>query len=189
MQHTEIIQFWYKELQPNQWFNGGDEVDRMIQERFSSTLEQAHQGLRDEWATEAEGRLALLLVLDQFPRNIYRNTARAFAYDEKARTIALDGIALGVDEQLSLHQRAFYYLPLEHSENLELQDRSLERYSTLVLQTPGHGKSAARRYLDYAWRHYQIIKRFGRYPHRNKILGRESTPKELKFLKEPGSSF
>ncbi len=189
MKHTEIIHFWYKELEPNQWFNGGQEVDQQIRERFATVVEQAHRGEHDGWAQEAEGRLALLLVLDQFPRNIYRNTARAFAYDDKALTVALDGIALGIDEQLSLHQRAFYYLPLEHCEQMEIQDRSLERYSALVLQTPEHGKSAARRYLDYAWRHYQIIKRFGRYPHRNKVLGRESTAKEVNFLKEPGSSF
>lgn len=189
MEHTEILQFWYRELEPGQWFNGGDEVDRRIRDRFAGTVEDVYNGAHDDWVGTPEGRLALLLVLDQFPRNIYRNTPRAFAQDDKALRVALDGIALGADEQLSLHQRAFYYLPLEHCERLEIQDRSIERYSTLVLQTPEHGKSAARRYLDYAWRHYQIIKRFGRYPHRNKTLGRESTQKEVQFLKEPGSSF
>jgi uncharacterized protein (DUF924 family) len=131
----------------------------------------------------------MVVVLDQFPRNIYRGQPRAFAYDDKALAITLEGIGQAVDRRLGLHERAFFYLPLEHSESLEIQDRSVERYASLVLSQPLEQREPARNYLNYAWQHYEIIKRFGRYPHRNAILGRPSTPEESEFLQQPGSSF
>ena len=127
--------------------------------------------------------------MDQFPRNLYRSEARSFAYDDRALALSLEGVSLGVDKQLEPLQRVFFYLPLEHSEVMEDQDLSVERFAHLVTRVEAEKAETFRGYLDYAWRHYVIIKRFGRYPHRNGILGRESTEAEKKFLKEPGSSF
>lgn len=185
----QVLDFWFQELTPEQWFRADSELDQRIRERFADLVERVWEGEHDGWAVSPRGRLALVLALDQFPRNIYRGTARSFAYDTKALALALEGIALGVDEQLKPVQRAFFYLPLEHSEEMAVQDRSLERYARLAMQAAPEVKAAFREYLDYAWRHYVIIRRFGRYPHRNEILGRESFPEEKAFLKEPGSRF
>lgn len=188
--HSDILKFWFGELTPKDWFNGGEAVDQKIADRFSGLLEDVSSRKHEDWNHTAEGRLASIICLDQFPRNIYRGTAKAFSYDPLALEIALDGIALGHDEQLNASQRGFFYLPLEHSESLEIQDRCLERFTRLVIQTPPSEERESARYkLHYAWRHYEIIKRFGRYPHRNEILGRKSTDKEIDFLKKPGSSF
>lgn len=189
MTPDDILRFWFTELAPDQWFRGGEAVDEMIGSRYEPLIEAVHSGGHDDWSRTPQGRLAMLLVLDQFPRNIYRGQARAFAYDDKALALALEGIAAGADQHLDLHERAFFYLPLEHSESLEIQDRSLERYAALVLSIPPEQREQARNYLDYAWQHYSIIKRFGRYPHRNEILGRESSAEETEFLRQPGSSF
>lgn len=185
-----ILKFWFEELKPADWFNGGEAVDNLIRHRFEELIEPAHKGSYDRWLQSPKGVLALILILDQFPRNIYRGTARAFAYDDRALSLALDGISLGLDETLEGRERVFYYLPLEHSEDIRVQDRSVERYARLVTQVwSEEDRTEFRTYLDYAFRHYAIIKRFGRYPHRNEILGRKSTKEEKAFLKEPGSSF
>lgn len=189
MTADHVLKFWFSELVPAQWFRGGDAVDEMIRSRFEPLLEEVRQGQHDDWAATPEGRLALILVLDQFPRNLYRGRPQAFAYDEKALGLALEGLAKKDDESLGLHERAFFYLPLEHCEELEVQDRSVERYASLVLSTPSEQREAARNYLDYAWQHYVIIKRFGRYPHRNEIFKRASTEEETEFLRQPNSSF
>lgn len=189
MKAQDVLDFWFSELRPEQWFRGGEAVDQMIRERFSELLEQVHSGEHDDWADTPTGRLALILVLDQFPRNIYRGTPRSFSYDEKALGLAQEGLELRADETLGAHQRAFFYLPLEHSEEMEIQDRSLERFASLVLSVPADEREPLRGYLDYAWQHYAIIKKFGRYPHRNDILGRQARPEEIEFLKSPGSSF
>ncbi len=189
LQPQEILEFWFSELAPKQWFNGGDEVDELIRGRFESAIEQALNGMFDSWLASASGYLALILILDQFPRNIYRGTPRSFAYDHRALALTLDGIARGLDETLKSMERAFFYLPLEHCEDLLIQERSVERYAKLVCQTSPSKRDGVRMTLDYAWRHYVIIKEFGRYPHRNAILGRASTPEEVDFLNKPGSSF
>ncbi len=189
MTAQDILDFWFSELRREQWFRGGEAVDEMIRDRFTDLLEEIHRGQHDDWAETPLGRLALVLVLDQFPRNIYRGTARSFSYDEKALELVLEGLELRADETLGPDQRAFFYLPLEHSEEMEIQDRSLERYSSLVLSVPPSERDPLRFYLDYAWQHYAIIKKFGRYPHRNDILGRQASPEEIEFLKSPGSSF
>ena len=186
----DILDFWFEELTPKDWFNGGDAVDQKIRERFKELIEEVHSCDHQDWNRTPEGRLASIICLDQFPRNIYRGTAQAFGYDGEALKLAMEGIALGHDEQLNSSQRGFFYLPLEHSEDLEIQDRCMERFSRLVVQTPaGEEREGARFKLHYAWRHYEIIKRFGRYPHRNEALGRTSTEKEKAFLETPGSSF
>ncbi len=189
MKAPDILDFWFSELRRDQWFRGGDAVDEMIRTRYADLLEAVHRGEHDDWASSPTGRLALLLVLDQFPRNIYRGTARSFSYDEKALALALEGIELRVDETLGPDQRAFFYLPLEHSESMENQDLSLERYASLVLSVPVEERDSVRFYLDYAWQHYVIIKKFGRYPHRNDILERQAKPEEIEYLKASGSSF
>lgn len=185
----DVLNFWFQELSPQQWFRGGDTVDTLIRDRFESIIDPVFRGEKDDWADTPEGRLALILILDQFPRNLYRSQPKSFSYDEKALVLTLEGLDLKVDEKLSPHQRAFFYLPLEHCEEMAAQDRSIERYAALVTQLPESEREGVRHYLEYAWNHYVIIKRFGRYPHRNDILGRESTAKEVAFLKEPGSSF
>ena len=189
MKADDILSFWFSELTPAQWFRGGDAVDEMIRTRYEPTVEAVHAGAHDDWSEDARGRLALVLVLDQFPRNLYRGQERSFAYDDQALRWVLDGMALGVDETLDPHQRAFFYLPLEHCEQMAMQDRSIERYAALVLSAPEEERGALRHYLEYAWQHYAIIKRFGRYPHRNEILGRQSSQEEREFLQSPGSSF
>lgn len=189
MNPEEILRFWFTELTPGQWFQGGEVVDEMIRARYAPLVDTVAAGDFDDWGQTARGRLALVLVLDQFPRNLYRGQPRAFAYDEKALGLTLVGLARGMDKELGFHERAFFYLPLEHSESLDIQDRSIECYAALVVAARSDERPQLREYLDYAWQHYAIIKRFGRYPHRNAILGRESTAQELEFLKLPGSSF
>ena len=185
----DVLHFWFSELTPDQWFRGGEAVDKTVEARFGSLLEQVASGQHDDWATTPNGRLALVLVLDQFPRNVHRGQAKSFSYDGKALALVLEGLSQRLDERLTPIQRTFFYLPMEHSEVLEIQDRSVERYASLVLAVPATERAEYRNYLDYAWRHYEIIKRFGRYPHRNAILGRAPTEEEEEFLRQPGSSF
>jgi uncharacterized protein (DUF924 family) len=185
----DVIDFWFRELEPAQWFRGGDAVDERIRGRFEALPEAISQGCHDDWACVPTGRLAMILALDQFPRNLYRGQARSFSYDEKALSLVVEGLSLRVDEFLKPIERVFFYLPLEHSESMEMQDVSLERYASLVLATPIDQRGQFRNYLDYAWQHYAIIKRFGRYPHRNDILQRANTASECEFLQKPGSSF
>ena len=187
--YRPILEFWFDELEPGDWFKGGEQVDRAIKNRFEDLLDPVYHGEHDSWLESPEGRLAAILVLDQFPRNLYRTDKRMFAYDNRALRISLEGIARGMDAALEPFQRVFFYLPLEHSEVMEDQDMSIERFSHLVTRVRPGEADTFREYLRYAWRHYEIIRRFGRYPHRNEILGRTSTQKELAFLQQPGSSF
>lgn len=187
--YGDVLDFWFNELEPKNWFQKSDEVDEAIRTRFEHLIEPVHAGKYSHWLEVPEGRLAAILVLDQFPRNLYRREPRSFAYDERARELVQAGLQDNVDLKLGDQQRVFFYLPLEHSEDMEDQDLSLAKFSQLVLDVLPDQKELFRRYLDYAWRHYEIVKRFGRYPHRNDILGRESSSKEKKFLTQPGSSF
>jgi uncharacterized protein (DUF924 family) len=152
-------------------------------------MDTAAAGKLDDWAQHARGRLALILLFDQFPRNMYRDTPRAFACDPLARRLALDGIAAGADRSLRAIERVFFYLPLEHSESVELQERSVTLFTALAAGVPGADRKTFAGYLDFAVRHRDVIHRFGRFPHRNHILDRDSTPEETAFLKQPGSSF
>ena len=187
--YRPILDFWFEELEPKDWFKGGDQVDRAIKNRFEDLLDPVYNGEHDSWLESPEGGLAAILILDQFPRNLYRTDKRMFGYDDRALRISLEGIARGMDVALEPFQRVFFYLPLEHSEVMEDQDMSIERFSHLVTRVSPDQADTFREYLRYAWRHYEIIRRFGRYPHRNEILGRTSTSKELAFLQQPGSSF
>ena len=161
------------------WFQRDEAFDDRIRTAFAGHVEAAIAGGLDAMAADAEGALALILLLDQFPRNLYRGTARAFAGDERARRMARFALARGAERAMSPNHRIFLYLPFEHSESLRDQELSVALFSTLN----------DARALDYAVRHKDVIARFGRFPHRNAALGRDSTPEEVEFLKTPGSSF
>lgn len=178
---TEILYFWFEETQPQQWFQKNEDFDNLIRERFHSTYRLAVDGLCDLWRDDAQGCLALCIVLDQFPRNMFRGQPEAFAADPKALLVAKHAIARGFDQTLPATQRRFLYLPFEHSENLEDQKRCVELFHTLQAEDPlGY---------DYALRHQDVITRFGRFPHRNAVLGRKNTPQEDEYLAQPGAGF
>jgi uncharacterized protein (DUF924 family) len=166
------------------WFKRDDAVDTMLRERFGDLIDAANAGELDAWQGSALGALALVIVLDQLSRNCHRNTARAFAADSKALRTAQRMIASGADRLLpgTLH-RAFAYLPFEHDETLASQQESLRLFKQLAAEPGGDG------YYESALRHAKVIERFGRFPHRNVLLGRESSDEEIAFLREPGSSF
>ena len=161
------------------WFKSEPTFDARIAEAFAADQERAASGALDRLMETAAGCLALVLLLDQFPRNMFRGAPRAFATDAKALAVTRHAFIRGFDQDLSKWPRLFLYLPLEHSEALADQERSVE----LVREI---GDAAQ---VDYAVRHRDIIARFGRFPHRNAVLGRESTPEEVEFLKEEGSGF
>ena len=179
----ELLRFWFEESGPELWFAKSDEFDRTIRERFLADYEAAARGGHDDWQNSGAGCVALCLLLDQFPRNLFRDDARAFATDARALAVARHAVDAGLDveEGMSRDMRKFLYLPFEHSEDLDDQ-RLCMKLMAERLDPVGED-------LDWARKHFVIIERFGRFPHRNETLGRESTPEELDFLKEPDSSF
>jgi uncharacterized protein (DUF924 family) len=194
----EILDFWFGELdeggnltedRSSLWWRGGPQIDAEIRARFESDVLEAAAGRRDDWAGRAEGTLALLICLDQLSRNIFRDTPRAFAQDPRARYLALQGIESGVDRRLAPIQRVFFYMPLEHAEDPALQRRSVALFEELYRTAPVERREAFRVFLDYAERHKAVVDRFGRFPHRNVILGRESTAEERAFLEGPAAPF
>ena len=175
----EVLKFWFDDLSPDDWFKSDEAVDGHIRERFQELHETLREQVPETWRNSARGCLAAVIVLDQFSRNMYRGASRAFASDGAALSLAKEALARGFDRELSMDERKFLYMPFEHSENPAEQERSIELFSTLESELD----------LDYARRHKEIIDRFGRFPHRNAVLGRISTPEEIEFIKEPGSSF
>ena len=165
------------------WFRKDPTFDEAIRVEFGDAVHRALAGGYGEWCHEAQGALARVLLLDQFTRNIFRDTPRAFAGDARALATAEDAIARGFDHALDHHGRWFMYLPFEHSEDVAIQHRSIELFSALSRDTGDADP------LHWAQKHADIVLRFGRYPHRNAILGRASTPEEIAFLVEPGSRF
>lgn len=193
----EVLDYWFGDnpvdlqlirQKRNLWFGKDKHVDDEIRKRFSALVEQSGRSGIDTELSAPE-RLGKIILLDQFPRNIFRGTARAFAFDPLALALALEGLAQNQDHLLRPVERAFFYLPLEHSEQLELQDRSVVLFRELMTTVPEDWKQPFNSFFDYALRHREIIARFGRFPHRNEILGRVSTAEELKFLAQPNSSF
>jgi uncharacterized protein (DUF924 family) len=186
----EVLDFWfgregeegYGEFR-EAWFNRDPEFDREIRDRFESVYEEAAAGRLDHWKSEARSCLALIVVLDQFPRNMYRGDARMYAADEKAREAARHAVEHAYDRELSPYGRLFMYLPFEHSEELDDQRLSVELFRGLATEMGSEDL------LGYAVRHLEIVERFGRFPHRNEILGRRTTLEESKFLSGPDSSF
>jgi len=179
MNPSNILHFWFTELTPKQHFAKDPALDETIRARFGATLEAAARCELFAWRTTPEGRLAEILVLDQFSRNVYRDTPRAFAQDALALALAQELVASGQDRSLPLAQRSFAYMPYMHSESALVHAQAVTLFSQPCMEDT----------LRFELRHQAIIERFGRYPHRNAILGRSSTAEELAFLSEPGSSF
>ncbi len=175
-----ILTFWYEELLPEQWFKKSEELDDQVKTRFEHDVERALGGQYDIWAGDPHSRLSLILLLDQFTRNIYRQSPKSFAGDEMACALSLrsvdDGTVAAEPEQ---SKRYFYLIPMMHSEDITIQDASLPLFERFT----------DRKTANYAKRHRDIISRFGHFPHRNDILGRPSSAEEQQFLKQTGSSF
>ena len=174
-----VLDFWFKECTPAQWWAKSDAFDRMIETRFGALHSAAVRGELYAWRDSPDGRLAEIIVLDQFSRNIYRDQPRAFAADSMALALAQTAVQLKADRALDPARRAFLYLPYMHSESLPIHALAVDLY-----RQPGLEAN-----FDIELRHRKILERFGHYPHRNAILGRPSTPEEVEFLRTPGSSF
>lgn len=175
--------------QSDLWWGQSAETDDRLGARFGQAAAAAAAGTLDHWSGSPRGRLALILLLDQMPRVIHRGTPGAFAQDDKARRVADKGLASGADRLLRPIERVFFYLPFEHSEDPADQQRSVELFRRLAAAVPDKWKESFDSYLDFAVRHKEIIDRFGRFPHRNVILGRDSTPEEVEYLEQPDSGF
>jgi len=181
-----VLDFWFGPqagASRPEWFQKSERFDAQIRERFGALHEQAAAGGLVEWEAAPRSALALLVVLDQFSRNLHRNDARAFAQDARALRVATAMVERGWDRELLPVQRQFVYLPFEHAEDLADQDRAMALFGELV----GYPETAD--LVQWAEKHRVIIRRFGRFPHRNAALGRASTPEEVAFLREPGSGF
>ncbi|WP_287129932.1 DUF924 family protein [Candidatus Cyanaurora vandensis] len=188
MTAAAVLAFWFGEPDDGGyqsrtvWFTKDPKFDEQVRQ-FLPVYQQAAVGELGDWQQTALGSLALILVLDQFPRNMFRDTPRSFWTDPLALTVAKQAVAQRLDQQLPSRQRMFFYLPFEHSENPNDQEQCVALFSHL------DGDEFLKSTLDYAKRHQQVITQFGRFPHRNRILDRPSTPAELEFLRQPGSSF
>lgn len=177
--HDEVLKFWFIETKPSQWWSTDPGFDALIAERFGALLGAAGRCELYSWRTLPRGRLAEIIVLDQFSRNVYRGTPRAFSNDPLALALAQEAVAAGQDRSLQGMERAFLYMPYMHSESAVIHQEGERLFASLDLPDTH----------EFALQHKSIIDRFGRYPHRNEILGRTSTTEELAFLREPGSSF
>lgn len=177
--YEDILDFWFNDLSPQQWWVKDEKLDQEIARRFSALHAQAARCELFDWRMAAKGRLAEIIILDQFSRNIFRDTPQAFAQDSLALALAQEALAVAADKALSPVECSFLYLPFMHSES-----PAIHKIAVTLFSAPGLEYN-----LDFEHKHQQIIDRFGRYPHRNKILGRESTAEEIEFLQQPGSGF
>ena len=193
-----VLDFWFGPpgsavevagRQSKLWFGKSPANDQAVIERFSAALTAATAGQLDYWASTPRGRLALVIVLDQFPHHIHRDQPQAFATDPQSLALSLVALESGEDRQLAPIERVFLYLPLEHAESIAMQERSVSLYEQLAQEAAADERALFDGFLDYARKHLDVVARFGRFPHRNAILGRASTPDELEFLKQPGSRF
>ena len=194
----ELLDYWFGRLGPtglppddrySLWFGAAAEVDAQLRDAFGTLAGDAAAGRLDDWAATPDGRLALILLTDQLPRNLHRGRAAAFSSDERALEAALVGLARGDDRALPAVMRVFFYLPLEHAEDPALQERAVALFEALERDAPAGGERTFALFTDYARRHRDVIARFGRFPHRNEMLGRESTPEEAAFFAEHGPGF
>lgn len=194
----EVIDFWFgsgtdavgvAKRQAALWWSGETATDALIRERFGGLHAAAAAGELDAWAATPAGRLALIILLDQFSRNIHRGAAAAFAQDGRAQVLAREGLERGADRNLPRIRRVFFYMPFEHAEDLALQRLSVECFLGLRNGAPAAQRATFDYFLDFAWRHYDVIAKFGRFPHRNAVLGRETTPQEAAFLQEKPGGF
>lgn len=179
MDPCDVIDFWFHELQPRDWWKKSDNLDTTIRKRFGAVHSAAVRGELYDWRASPTGRLAEIIVIDQFSRNIYRDTPESFAYDVISVVLTQEAVAGGADTDLDGSRKSFLYMPLMHSESRRLHEVALR-----LFDQPGLENN-----LEFEKKHKAIIDRFGRYPHRNKILGRNSTAGEIAFLQQPGSSF
>lgn len=179
MTAQDVLHFWFDQSTPQQWFQKDAAFDTAIRDRFAALHASAAQGELWEWRTTASGRLAEVIVLDQFSRNLLRDQPQAFSQDGMALALAQEAVRQGLDVHLPSTQRAFLYMPYMHSESRRVQAESVRLFTAL-----GNANN-----LDFAHQHQVIVERFGRFPHRNQVLGRASTPEETTFLQQPGSSF
>jgi uncharacterized protein (DUF924 family) len=194
-QAAAVLAYWFgepgsaeRETFRKLWFEKSDATDREIAERFGPLIERALRGELADWSRAPDSALAQIVLLDQFTRNVFRDTPRAFAGDARALAAATAMVGQRQDEALPPLQRSFVYMPFEHAEGLVAQDEAVRLFTRLVDSAPPGGPDL-KSMLDYAERHRAVIRRFGRFPHRNAILGRRSTPEETAFLREPGSRF
>lgn len=179
MNSEEVIEFWFNEIAPKQWWRKSDEFDRAVKTRFALVHRAAVRCELYTWRSNARGRLAEIIVLDQFSRNIFRDSPLSFAFDPMALCLSQEMISRGMDAELGAEEQSFCYMPFMHSESGEMHEIAVQLYTQ-----PGLGSN-----LDFELRHKAIIDRFGRYPHRNETLSRPSTQEEIAFLEQPGSSF
>jgi uncharacterized protein (DUF924 family) len=179
MKYEDVINFWFEEIEPKQIWIKDPKFDQLIIDRFSETYEKATQCELFDWRQNPEGRLAEIIVLDQFSRNMFRGSAKSFAFDSLSLCLSQQAVALGADQHIEISRRSFMYLPYMHSESREIHKEALKIYQS-------HGIQGS---LDFEIKHKRIIDQFGRYPHRNKVLGRVSTDEEIEFLKQPNSGF
>jgi uncharacterized protein (DUF924 family) len=201
MNSTTVLDFWFgehpsplsaKEISQQQsklWWSKNETIDNEIRQRFEPTLKALLSGQYNTWFESAQGRLAAIIVLDQFSRNMYRDSAHAFSQDSLALHWALQGIRQGDDKKLTPLQRVFFYLPLEHCEQLSMQDLAIEKFEQLAAGASEDFTDLAKGFVSYAHQHQQVITRFGRFPHRNDLLHRQSSAAELDYLAQPGSGF
>jgi len=194
----EILEFWFVDTPVtvkqvdrlrSRWFGVDAKFDATVTKRFSEVLPQAQSGDLDEWCASARGRLALILILDQFSRSIHRGSSSAFAGDEKALKLCREGIAEGADRALPSVERAFFYLPLQHAEELSAQLAAVRLYDGLVADATEEFTSVLEQFAEEARAHREVINRFGRFPHRNELLRRELAPDEAQFLRGKGAKF
>jgi uncharacterized protein (DUF924 family) len=176
---TSIITFWFEEIEHSFWFKKDTDFDQLLIQRFGQLHTQASLGELSNWRDSPHGRMAEIIVLDQFSRNLFRDSAKAFAQDNMALVLAQEAVRSGADVALNAQERVFLYMPYMHSESLAIHETAVALFTRNGIQNN----------LDFELKHKAIIERFGRYPHRNAVLGRESTPDELAFLNLPGSSF
>jgi uncharacterized protein (DUF924 family) len=196
--HEEVLQFWFGDshdaaevarTQESLWWGGRAETDALIRRRFAALHGAAVSGELASWERTARGRLALIILVDQFSRGLFRGRPQAFLYDVLAQEWCRNGLRQEFDLALRPIERVFFYLPLEHAESPELQARSVELYEALVAVVPAEQHELFEGYADYARRHREVVQRFGRFPHRNAVLGRQSSAEELELLKQPGAAF
>jgi len=195
---TAIVDFWFGRLDhaglpsaeaERRWFSPDEEFDAEIRARFEADLRNAAAGRLTRWEREARGSLALVLLFDQFPRNMYRGRPRAFLFDEHGRAVAERAIRAGFDKALWPIERAFLYMPFEHVEDAAVQAESVRRFGALLDAVAEEQKPRFRNFLEYAERHREVIERFGRFPHRNVTLGRASTAEEEAYLAHGGETW
>jgi uncharacterized protein (DUF924 family) len=194
----KILEFWFgtfpnawtgDESKYDMWFKSGAAYDAEVFSNFGADYFRAVEGEFDRWQDSPRGRLALIILLDQFSRHIHRGSAEAFAQDSRCQQLCIDGISAGDDQGLHPVERSFFYMPLQHAENMERQELSIQAYTQLVEDVPEKCREPFKATLEWARKHYYVIERFGRFPELNEILGRESTQDEIAFIEQGEYSF